>query len=172
MHPAGTPALSGMPAVITPEPAFTSMCIRMSMITARKFHDLVPSCITSGCTDGTHDSLCSGVDHTDHFNVTGSRCWSSALPSPLLFQWRRQSLSPFSHALITASRISWMVVSEDHRSPGTDKIQIFVSIHICTYKHRLPVSIKRGVLPTLPKARTGLLHATRHQSNCFFKKFF
>ena len=44
-------------------------CITVSMITSCKFNDLILSCKSSGNTDCTHNSLCTGIYHTHHIHM-------------------------------------------------------------------------------------------------------
>ena len=141
----------------------------MSVITSGKFYNLVSSGITSGCTYGTHHCFRTGIDHTHHFKRRNHFCHQFC---HLHFSFRS---SPETQSFFTCFDHGFfdrrMVVSEDHRSPGTDKIQIFVSIDI-GHINTVCLFNKTRRAANTSKSTHRAVHATRHQSNCFFKKFF
>ena len=100
----------------------------MSVIAACKFDDLIFSGKASCCTDGAHNSFCSGVYHTDHIymwdmftdkfrNLHLNSC--GAAKAQTIF-------TGFYHAFTDRREI----MSQDHRAPGINIIHIAVSIHI------------------------------------------
>ena len=145
---------------------FYQKCIGMSMIASGKFYDLIPSCITSGCTDCTHNSFCAGIDHTHHLNM------------------RKMFTDKFRHLyfyLCSTSKAQTVctcfnycfpdlreVMTEDHRSPGIDIIYVFIAIYIinvtaiCTFDKSRSHSDR-----TIRSDRT--VDAARNSFYCTFK---
>ena len=100
----------------------------MSVVAACKFDDLVFSGETSCCTDGTHNSLCSGVYHTNHIYMrnmlTDKFCnlhfnFRSASKAQAIFAGLDHALTDFRE-----------IMPQDHRAPGINVIHITVSVHI------------------------------------------
>ena len=98
------------------------------MIASCKFNDLILSCKSSGNTDCTHNSLCTGIYHTHHIHM-----WNMVTDefSHLHFDC---SCTSEAEALFTCLQYTFFyfrkIMAQNHRSPGIDIIHIFFSINI------------------------------------------
>ena len=68
MEPAGTPALPGRPAVITPDPACTKQAVAVAVVAAIEFHNFITSGVAPGGPNGAHYRLGAGVHHAHHLH--------------------------------------------------------------------------------------------------------
>ena len=139
------------------------------MVAAHEFHDLVSSGIASGRPDCTHNSFGTGIYHTYHIN--GRNDTRDQL-CHLHFFFRGCTVA---QTLLTGLDHSFpdqgMIVSQDHRSPGIDKIQIFVSIHIIQIS-AVGVVDETGTAADGTESPDRTVDSAGNELHCFFKKFF
>ena len=100
----------------------------MSVIASGEFDDFISSCIASGGTDRTHHGFCSGIDHSDHLD--GRNIFTDK------FRHLHLDLGSCTETQTTLCfpdhgvQNFLIVVSENHRSPGADIINIFFAVCI------------------------------------------
>ena len=116
----------------------------MAVIAAGKFNDLILSRKSSGRADSAHNCFCSGIDHTDHFHMR----------DPLADKFRHLHF-PLSGAAKAQTILAGtdhrffyplIIVSQDHRSPGTDIICIGVSVYIKDLASNCPLDKSGGLI--------------------------
>ena len=111
--------------------------VAVSMVAAFKFQDLITAGIASRCTKCAHRRFSAGVHHTEFFD--GRIDFVNQLGDFCLHRCRRTVRGASLSCFLNGSNDSWMCVSEDHRSPGADVIDIGISIDICdmrTFRRR------------------------------------
>ena len=100
----------------------------MSVVAAHKFDDLISSGKTSCRTDSAHDCLCSGVYHTDHLDCRHSL--TDEFRHLHFDLGRRSETQPAVTGAHYRFQNLLVVMSQDHRTPGTDIIHIPVAVRI------------------------------------------
>ena len=98
------------------------------MIASLKFDDLISACKTSRRPNGTHHGLRARIDHADHIKTRHQAAEQfSHLDFDLCGRTKAQPpLCSFHYRLLDL----WMIMSQDHRSPGADVIKITFSFFV------------------------------------------
>ena len=100
----------------------------MSVITAFKFDYFISSCKAAGSPYGRHGCFCAGIHHTYHGKTgIGIRDQPGKLH---LLRCAKAEADALLNNLLQMPAKQRMGMSQNHRSPGTDIIQIGVAIHI------------------------------------------
>ena len=138
----------------------------MPMIAALKLDDIIPSRIASGRTNGAHDRLCSRIHQPDHFH--GRHCIDEHLTESH-FAFRRRTITCSPVYSLTDGLCHFRVgMSQKHRSPGTDIINIIMTVHIIDMTALSPLN-KPGRHADRPISPYRTAHTARHQPAGFFK---
>src|SRR6185369_17906742 len=98
------------------------------MIATGKFQDLVPTGISACKADRTHGRFCAGTDHPDHL-YRGNRIDDHLCENGLLFSRGTEARAAVSCRFHGSDNVR-MAVSEYHRPPRADIVDIFVAVDI------------------------------------------
>ena len=141
--------------------------VRMSVIAALEFDDLIPLRIPPRYPDRTHHRLRAGADQTAHLHGR-DQLRKQFCHLHLLFR-RRAVGQSVSARLPDLFDHSGMGMSQDSRSPGTDIVDHLISIHIHD-----PASMGGRYKPGCPSYGTEgahrTVHAPRNMAFCRFKQ--
>ena len=100
----------------------------MPVIAPLEFDDLVFPGERARQSDCTHRGFGAGVDHADHFNGRHDG-GDEFCHFNFTFGGRSKTCSAVGRFFYGAQNLR-MGMSEDHRSPGTDVVDVFVSVHV------------------------------------------
>src|SRR5580765_7190128 len=100
----------------------------MPVVAAIKLNDLVPLRKTAGEPDGRHGGFRAGVAHA-HFLDTRYERANEFRHRDFERIWNSEAGPIFSRLLNRLNDLG-MCMAQDGRSPGTDVIHIFVSVHV------------------------------------------
>ena len=116
--------------------------VAVAVIAALKLDDLVPAGGPPGQADGRHDGLGARVHHADHLDV-GHQLHHELghLHLPLGGSAEAESVLDGPLHRLPDDRV---VVPQDHGTPGTDIVQIFVALHIVDVCAVRPLDEARG----------------------------
>jgi len=132
----------------------------MSVIAAVELHDLLFASIAPGETDGAHGGLCARVDkaylfyrgHTLHYLLGQGHLTPCGCPKACAA----------IECLGNCCGHVWVVVAQDHGPPGTDVVDIGISVHIVYDAAIGPVHEDR-VAPDRLAGAHRTVHATRDE---------
>ena len=142
--------------------------VAMAVVAAGELDNLIPSGKTTGCPDGAHHRLRTGVYHPHHLNgghqVThqlshGHLCLGSCTEAQAVFGGLHGS---FQHRRV--------VMPQNHGAPGAHIIRVLISVYIPDLG-ALGLGDEPGALPYGAKGTHRAVDAAGNQVLCFFKQF-
>ena len=141
----------------------------MAVIAALKLDDFILSGCAACDTHRAHDRLRAGVDHANHLNIRHHG--HDQIRQIRLALGRCAKAQTVFHGLLDCAQHLRIGVSQNHRSPRADIINVLYAVHICDV----------GALCGLDKARRHAdravgahrtIDTARHYFLCLFKQLF
>ena len=111
-----------------PRPAFHKQAIAVTVITAFKFNNFISACKSSGSTDCGHGCFRTGIYHPHLCKTRISLC--DKLRQLHLLRCTKTVADSLLYDVLQLRTEQWMRMSQNHRPPGSDIIQIRIPVHI------------------------------------------
>ena len=163
----GDPGRGRHPEGRQPRSRFDKQVVRVAVVAASELHDQVALRGAAGQPDRTHDGLGAGRHEANLLNHRAHRC--DALGQRDLTGARQAKGRARRGALRDCSNHIRMRVAENQGTPGSDEVQIRLTIDVVDVRASSALDHRRGAAHR-PEGANGGVHAARHDGFGLGKK--